>query len=160
MMGALFAFAILVLMLLSWLCGVTDGIVTAGLENVIEIISGFSFGVRLVVGRMASPAKMGVFLDVTLEKWYLSLLSVFVAGLPIAFWGFDPIRKGGAPSLRDKHDLPPFAKVDHKVVGGVALLGLGCGLVRVCPGPAAVNFGAIMQSMGMCVFLTGVTGAM
>ena len=109
------------------------------MNKVIPLISGFLFGVGLLVSGMADPAKVLGFLTIN-HHWNPSLIFVMASALAVTVPGFAWLRHKKKPMLSGEF-VNVASKIDRKLVVGAALFGAGWGLGGYCPGPAVVNAG-------------------
>ena len=97
-------------------------------------LAGILFGLGLAISQMTDPNKVLNFLDVT-GAWDPSLMLVIGGALAVSLPGFALIRRRGRAVCGDLH-LPLRTGVDHELLLGSALFGIGWGLSGYCPGPA------------------------
>ncbi len=100
-------------------------------------LAGLFFGLGLVVSGMSNPAKVIGFLDLA-GNWDPSLILVMGGGLLVTVPAFHLVLKNPRPLFEEKFFLPTATAIDHKLVGGAVLFGMGWGLAGFCPGPAVV----------------------
>ncbi|OOE33455.1 transporter [Salinivibrio kushneri] len=125
--------------------------------RLVALLSGFIFGVGMMVSGMVNPAKVIGFLDV-FGQWDPSLAFVMGGALLIFVPGyFLAIRQQQKPILADQFCLPKTRKIDKKLIGGALLFGTGWGLAGLCPGPAitAIGSGALPISLFVISMLVG-----
>jgi uncharacterized membrane protein YedE/YeeE len=97
------------------------------------LLSGFVFGLGLVLSGMTQPSKVIGFLDVA-GAWDPSLGFVMAGAIAV----YSPLyflhqrRDGAAPLL----SLLPPHRIDAPLIVGAAVFGVGWGLSGFCPGPA------------------------
>lgn len=100
------------------------------MRSLLALVSGFIFGVALLISGMADPNKVLNFLDVS-GTWDPSLALVMFTALcvttPAFMWA------------KNKVSLPALGSIDGKLIAGATCFGIGWGLVGLCPGPALVN---------------------
>lgn len=106
----------------------------------VALIAGLIFGLGLIVSGMSDPAKVLAFLDLA-GLWDPSLAFVMAGAIGVglvAFQGFAARRKSllGLP-LR----MPAARRIDHRLLGGGLVFGVGWGLAGICPGPALILVG-------------------
>ena len=120
--------------------------------NISACVSGFIFGMGLILGQMISPVKVLAFLDVA-GQWDPTLALV-MAGALITYSFLRQIinlyRKKNANN-EPKGSIIPKAKIDAKLIIGSALFGIGWGLSGLCPGPALL--GLTSGLLGSYVFV-------
>ena len=66
------------------------------------------------------------------------------AALVVSGLGFTLVRRLARPVLAAQHLWPTRTDIDRPLVVGSLLLGIGWGLVGLCPGPALVNLASLM----------------
>ncbi len=98
-------------------------------------VSGLIFSLGLVISQMINPAKVIGFLDVSGE-WDPSLLLVMGSALVVTMAGYKLVFGRQQPMLDEGFHLPVNRVVDHRLLVGAALFGVGWGLAGFCPGPA------------------------
>lgn len=100
-----------------------------------SLVTGTIFGAGLALSDMINPGRVLGFLDLA-GKWDPSL--AFVMGgaiLPMAIAYFIANRMGG-PLLDKRFFIPENRVLDHRLMLGAVLFGVGWGLAGFCPGPA------------------------
>ena len=105
---------------------------------VASFVSGFTFGLGLLISGMVQPQKVLGFLDV-FGAWDPSLAVVMAAALVVSNAGFALARRRERPILAAQSLWPTKTDIDRSLVTGAALFGIGWGLVGLCPGPALEN---------------------
>jgi uncharacterized membrane protein YedE/YeeE len=111
-----------------------------------SFVCGLMFGVGLVISGMTQPAKVLGFLDV-FGIWDPTLAFVMTAAVLVSFFGFRIARLRGKPVLAARSLWPTRTDIDHHLLIGSALFGVGWGLVGLCPGPALVNLASLMPEV-------------
>jgi uncharacterized membrane protein YedE/YeeE len=103
------------------------------------LVAGGLFGVGLALSGMTDPARVIGFLDL-FGAWDPALLFVMAGAVGVYGLGMLVLRRFGSQSLK----LPSSASspMDHRLVIGAAIFGVGWGLGGFCPGPALANLGA------------------
>ena len=110
------------------------------------LLTGFIFGIGLVISEMTQPARVLGFLDV-LGRWDPTLAFVMAGALIVAAPGFYFVRGRARPLIAAHFRWPARTDIDASVVGGSALFGVGWGLVGLCPGPAIANLATLMPQI-------------
>jgi uncharacterized membrane protein YedE/YeeE len=110
------------------------------MKHLIAWLSGFIFGIGLIVSGMTQPAKVIGFLDIT-GNWQMDLMGVMGGALIVhaltRLWILNREKPLFATSF------PTFkSDIDQKLVIGAAIFGLGWGMAGFCPGPALSSLGA------------------
>ena len=121
--------------------------------------TGLLFGVGLILSGMTDPGKVIGFLDVA-GAWDPSLGLVMAGAIGVALPGFMLARTRDRTFLGGALHLPKRRDIDHRLVGGSAVFGIGWGLAGFCPGPAIVTFGAGVDPAAVFVaaMLAGMMG--
>jgi uncharacterized protein len=104
------------------------------------LVSGLVFGLGLLLAGMTNPAKVLGFLDIA-GAWDPSLALVMVSGIAVARIGLLAVRRRGATLTGSPLHMPHERPVEHRLLIGSALFGLGWGLAGFCPGPAVAAIG-------------------
>ncbi|MDK3017578.1 DUF6691 family protein [Pseudodonghicola flavimaris] len=122
----------------------------------ISLISGLLFGGGLFISGMTDTAKVQGWLDV-FGNWDPTL--AFVMGgaiIPMFFaWQFT---KGRHPLVGGDFPAPPRTEIDHRLVIGSVLFGMGWGLAGLCPGPAIASI--TYNGMGGVIFMVSMLAGM
>lgn len=120
------------------------------------LISGIVFGIGLIVAGMANPAKVLGFLDLA-GLWDPSLALVMGGAIAVGSVAFALARKRTASFLGLPLQLPTATQIDHRLIGGSVLFGVGWGLAGICPGPGLVLLGS-GESQGVVFVVAMLTG--
>ncbi|HTV87076.1 MAG TPA: YeeE/YedE family protein [Dyella sp.] len=102
--------------------------------------AGALFGAGLDESNMADPRKVLAFLDV-FGQWDPSLLWVMVGAVTVYAIGYRLLIRRDRPWLAHTFNLPTASRIDVRLLGGMALFGIGWGLSGYCPGPALAGLG-------------------
>ena len=124
----------------------------------IALLSGGLFGAGLFVSGMTDTTKVQGWLDV-FGDWDPSLAFVMGGAIIPMFvaWrlteGRKPIAGGDFP--------PPPGQVDHRLITGSVIFGMGWGLAGLCPGPAiaSLTYGGAGGLVFMAAMLVGMGAA-
>lgn len=126
---------------------------------IISLIAGSLFGSGLFVSGMTDTNKVQGWLDV-FGAWDPTL--AFVMGgaiIPMFFaWrlthGRNPVAGGEFPTL-------PRPELDHRLIVGSIMFGMGWGLAGLCPGPAvaSLSYGGSGGLIFMAAMLVGMGAA-
>jgi uncharacterized membrane protein YedE/YeeE len=122
-------------------------------------IAGGTFGTGLVVSGMTDTTKVQGWLDI-FGDWDPTL--AFVLGgavVPMFFaWRYTD---GRLPRLGGKFPAPPEPKLDHNLVLGSLIFGLGWGLAGLCPGPAiaSLSYGGFGGGVFLIAMIAGMLAA-
>ena len=124
--------------------------------KLINFISGLIFAGGLGLSGMIQPQKIINFLNV-IGDWDYSLLFVLGSAVFISGFSYLIIKKFEKPILSNAWNIPTNRSVDHKLILGSALFGIGWGLSGFCPGPAVVSLVTLNKSSILFVIsmLTG-----
>jgi len=110
-----------------------------------SLVCGFVFGWGLTISGMIQPAKVLGFLDIfgiPSGAWDPSLAVVMTAGLAVTGIGYALARR--RPPLFANESLWSTRKdIDHPLITGALLFGIGWGLIGLCPGPAIANLATL-----------------
>jgi len=101
-------------------------------------LAGVIFGIGLLLSGMANPGKVLGFLDLA-GRWDPSLAMVMAGAIAVGLAGFSVAKRRTHSMLKLPMQLPTATAIDHRLVIGSALFGIGWGLAGVCPGPALVT---------------------
>jgi len=113
---------------------------------IITFLTGFVFGLGIMISGMANPAKVLNFFDVA-GTWDPSLIFVMGGALVVTFIGYRVVLHRPAPVLATKFSLPTNTTIDAKLVGGSAVFGIGWGIAGFCPGGALPAIGTLNPSV-------------
>ena len=106
-----------------------------------SLLAGVIFGTGLLIGGMASPAKVIGFLNIT-RAWDPSLAFVMGGAISIGFFAFRSVKQRTRSVYGGAINIPVNRALDKRLIGGAAVFGIGWGLAGICPGPALVLLGA------------------
>lgn len=94
------------------------------------------FGLGILIGGMANPAKIMNFFDVA-GTFDPSLIFVMGGALVTTFIGYRLVfARRAAPLFEPAFDLPTARAIDTRLITGATLFGIGWGLTGFCPGGA------------------------
>lgn len=105
--------------------------------TVTALLGGLVFGLGLIAGGMANPAKVKAFLDLA-GAWDPSLALVMGGAIAVALPAFALARRRRVAWSGEPMDIPTATHIDARLVGGGILFGIGWGVGGFCPGPALV----------------------
>ncbi len=109
-------------------------------QTLAALVSGFIFGIGLMVSQMTNPDKVLNFLDVT-GNWDPSLLLVLGGAMVTTTLLYRKIFSIQTPLLETQFHLPETTVIDRALILGALLFGVGWGLIGYCPGPAITSLG-------------------
>lgn len=109
--------------------------------NITALVSGFIFGLGLILAGMANPGKVLAFLDIA-GAWDPSLAFVMGGAVGVASLAFILARKRNRSYLGFAISLPASRVIDKRLVLGSLAFGIGWGMAGICPGPALVLLGS------------------
>jgi len=104
------------------------------------VLIGLIFGLGIVIGGMANPAKVLNFFDIA-GTWDPSLAFVMGGALGVTALGYRIILRRPAPVLAGRFQLPTRRDIDVPLVAGSAVFGIGWGIAGFCPGGALPALG-------------------
>ena len=130
-----------------------------------SLLSGFIFGIGLIVSGMANPAKVLGFLDLG-GRWDPSLAFVMAGAIAVGAVAFAVARRRTQSLLGAAMRLPSLQSIDRRLIIGSVVFGIGWGIAGFCPGPALVAVGmgqakalvfviAMLAGMGIFEWLEG-----
>jgi uncharacterized membrane protein YedE/YeeE len=125
---------------------------------------GLLFGLGLVVAGMSNPAKVLNFLDlgaIPAGGWDPSLAFVMAGAIAVTFFGYRVVLRQSRPVFGDRFHLPTAQELDHRILLGPAIFGIGWGLAGFCPGPAltALGTGGPAAWLFVVAMFVGMAGA-
>ena len=105
-----------------------------------SMLSGFVFGLGLIISGMANPAKVLGFLDLA-GAWDPSLALVMAGAIAVGFFAFLIAKRRTLSLIGAEMKLPTATHIDKRLVAGGTLFGMGWGIAGFCPGPGLVALG-------------------
>lgn len=105
---------------------------------------GAIFGAGLTLSRMVDPQKVQGFLDIS-GNWDPSLAFVMIGALAVTIVTFRFILKRSTPLLENDFHVSKRTIIDHRLLLGAAIFGIGWGMSGYCPGPAVASLGLLNQ---------------
>ena len=97
------------------------------------LLIGLIFGLGIVVGGMANPAKVVNFFDIA-GTWDPSLAFVMGGALAVTAIGYRIVLRRNAPLFGGGFALPTRRDIDARLLGGATVFGVGWGIAGFCPG--------------------------
>jgi len=98
-------------------------------------VTGLLFGFGLALSGMTHPRKVLDFLDLA-GPWDPSLAFVMVGAVAVATIGFRSVLRRSRPWLDPQYHVTKKTQIDHRLIVGAGLFGVGWGIGGYCPGPA------------------------
>jgi uncharacterized membrane protein YedE/YeeE len=120
------------------------------LRLALSLIAGLIFGLGLVIGGMANPAKVQNFLDVA-GIFDPSLAFVMGGAVAVTFVGYRLVFRERSPLFADQFHIPTAKELDARILIGPTLFGIGWGLSGFCPGPAITSLP--LMAKGTLIFV-------
>lgn len=108
--------------------------------TITALLAGIIFGLGLILGGMANPAKVLDFLDLA-GRWDPSLAVVMGGAIAVGILPFARATNRARTALGAPIQLPTSRQIDKRLVLGSITFGIGWGLAGFCPGPALVALG-------------------
>jgi uncharacterized membrane protein YedE/YeeE len=122
-----------------------------------SLLAGLVFGLGLIVSGMANPAKVLGFLDLA-GAWDPSLALVMAGAISVGAIAFAVAGRRTTSLIGAKMKLPAARHIDHRLVVGSTLFGMGWGIAGFCPGPGLVALG--MGEVKALVFVAAMLAGM
>ena len=113
-------------------------------------LAGLVFGLGLILSGMGNPAKVQNFLDF-FGTWDPSLAFVMGGAIGVGLIAFAWAKRRSVSLLGEPMQLPTSTVIDHKLLTGSALFGIGWGLAGFCPGPALMNLATLTPQVWLFV---------
>ena len=98
----------------------------------VNAIAGFLFGLGLVIGGMADPAKVLNFLDLA-GSWDPSLAFVMAGAVAVTFIGYKLVFRQPQPLLTARFHLPEIKQIDPPLGVRCSVLWRGLGTFWLLP---------------------------
>ena len=122
---------------------------------VVAALAGAVFGLGLVLSGMTQQAKVLGFLDVASGAWDPSLAFVMVGAIGVHALLRRVVarhpRWSKRPLFSESYQEPKKTPIDHRLLVGAAVFGIGWGLAGVCPGPALVSSSSLTPTVVLFV---------
>ncbi|WP_455885482.1 DUF6691 family protein [Pseudomonas spelaei] len=99
------------------------------------LLAGLIFGLGLYLSGMTDPTKVLGFLDLA-GDWDPSLALVMLGGLLVSSVFFFFARRRDSSLLGAPMQMPTQRHIDHRLVLGSLVFGMGWAIAGLCPGPA------------------------
>jgi len=118
---------------------------------------GLIFGLGIVLGGMANPAKVVNFFDIA-GTWDPSLAFVMGGALAVTAIGYRLVLRRAAPVFGGSFALPARADIDARLLGGATVFGIGWGIAGFCPGGAlpALGTGRVEVVVFVAAMIAGI----
>jgi len=104
------------------------------------LLIGLIFGLGIVTGGMANPAKVVNFFDIA-GTWDPSLAFVMGGALAVTALGYRFVLRREGPVFGGGFALPTRKDIDVRLLGGSVVFGIGWGIAGFCPGGALPTLG-------------------
>ena len=127
------------------------------MSGVAAFIAGLVFGFGLILSGMTDPGKVLGFLDLA-GRWDPSLAFVMAGAILVGFFAFAMAKRRARAFFGGAMHLPQGRDIDHRLVAGSLVFGIGWGLAGFCPGPALVSFGSGQEKAA--IFVAAMLGGM
>lgn len=108
------------------------------MQRITAFIAGLIFGLGLILSGMTNPAKIIGFLDI-FGNWDPSLALVMLGAVIVTAISFYLIKTNQKSYFGQQIKLPTSSKIDHKLIIGSLIFGVGWGLAGYCPGPSLAS---------------------
>ncbi len=109
-------------------------------------IIGLIFGMGILYGGMANPAKVLNFFDIA-GAWDPSLAFVMGGAFLMTALGYRFVLGRPAPRFSDVFHLPTNRAIDYRLIAGSAVFGIGWGVSGFCPGGVLPAIGTLNPSV-------------
>ena len=121
---------------------------------------GLIFGMGIIFGGMANPAKVLNFFDIA-GTWDPSLAFVMGGALGVTALGYRFVLRRPSPRLAEAFHIPALMRIDRTLIAGSAAFGVGWGLAGFCPGGALPAIGTLDASVLIFTgaMIVGIIGA-
>ena len=126
------------------------------MKEVSAFIAGLLFSLGLIFSGMTNPENIFGFLDIT-GDWNPSLAFVLLSAVIVTGIGYRLVWKRSAPMYEVEFSVPTSRILDKRLIIGLAVFGVGWGLVGLCPGPALASVFTI-NGVKALVFLGAMVG--
>jgi uncharacterized protein len=107
------------------------------MNAVLALLSGLVFGIGLIASGMTDPAKIKGFLDLA-GAWDPSLGLVMGGAIAVGSVAFALARRRTKSWAGAAIEIPRASAIDHRLLLGGAIFGVGWGIAGFCPGPVLV----------------------
>ncbi len=108
------------------------------MQIITAFVTGLIFGLGLILSGMTNPAKVIGFLDI-LGNWDPSLVLVMLGAITVTATSFHLTKNRQQSFFGQQIKLPKSSNVDHKLIIGSMMFGVGWGLAGYCPGPSLAS---------------------
>lgn len=108
------------------------------MQIITAFIIGLIFGLGLILSEMTNPAKIKGFLDI-FGHWDPSLAMVMLGAVMVTATSFHLTKNRQQSFFGQAIKLPASNNIDHKLIIGSLMFGVGWGLAGYCPGPALAS---------------------
>lgn len=125
--------------------------------SIAAFITGFIFGLGLILSEMVNPLKVKGFLDIT-GLWDPTLAFVMIGALGVTFFGYRWIFKQPKPLFAVNFQLTKNTIIDRQLIIGALMFGIGWGISGLCPGPAITGLATL--NMDILIFFIAMLAGM
>lgn len=105
------------------------------MKHLFALLAGLVFGTGIAISGKMDPAKVPSFFDIA-GTWDPSLMLVMSAALVVTFFGYRLVWRRSKPLFEQRFQVP-----SSKLIGGLALFGVGWGIAGFCTGAAIPALG-------------------
>ncbi|WP_425046218.1 DUF6691 family protein [Primorskyibacter sp. S87] len=126
------------------------------MRRILSLVAGGLFGAGLFVSGMTDTTKVQGWLDV-FGNWDPTLAFV-MGGAIIPMFIAWRLTEGRQPIAGGTFPTPPRPELDHRLITGSVLFGVGWGLAGLCPGPAMASL--TFNGVGGVLFLVAMIAGM
>jgi len=113
----------------------------------LSFLAGGLFGAGLFISGMTDTTKVQGWLDV-LGDWDPTLAFVMGGAIIPMFFAWR-LTAGRSPLVGGSFPTPSKPEIDHRLVIGSTMFGMGWGLVGLCPGPVIASMFLVAMLAGM-----------
>jgi len=123
------------------------------------ILAGGLFGTGLYISGMTDTTKVQGWLDI-LGHWDPTLAFVMGGAIIPMFFAWR-LTKGRTPLAGGNFPAQPRPELDHRLIIGSVMFGMGWGLAGLCPGPviASIGYNGWEGALFMVTMLAGMLAA-
>lgn len=125
----------------------------------LAFLAGGLFGTGLYISGMTDTTKVQGWLDI-LGNWDPTLAFVMGGAIIPMFFAWR-LTKGRTPLVGGNFPAPSRPELDHRLIIGSVMFGMGWGLAGLCPGPviASIGYNGWEGALFMVTMLAGMLAA-